>query len=446
MSSFDYTINNYSDVSAIATAIGALVTAVVMGFTIVAATAARKSTKLATEALEQARDNSRQDEFSRHFALLLEQHQVQQDIVKKHLDSMNNKVQEELSNIFYGYEFEDSWLMMKGHEVFSPYMRILYHLIKHISVFYEGDTASKMKYTSVVRSMIRNDVIFLVALNVSYIKCGGVYNQFEKYQRLLSEVDFFAHAIFDYDENRKMHNDSLNMEAHCYEIESNIEERMLRVMEGKGTEHFRRWNIVKNPFIVTLIIKNPEQIHARHSFDKVLENASDLYEQVKQEFLSDKFNFNSPVDFLSRFLGCYIVELTLLESSSDDYLNSLDIYSFPVVTEYYLNLSVDSALVDTAIEGKATYFLRRNGYGRYEQIPFLNFINACDIYRKKNKVYANVLNDVYKTECDEIIQEWIDFRDEIYSHSVLLTPEPLAVASPVTGAVQARRWLTRMLP
>lgn len=83
MSSFDYTINNYSDVSAIATAIGALVTAVVMGFTIVAATAARKSTKLATEALEQARDNSRQDEFSRHFALLLEQHQVQQDIVKK---------------------------------------------------------------------------------------------------------------------------------------------------------------------------------------------------------------------------------------------------------------------------------------------------------------------------------------------------------------------------
>ena len=143
MSSFNYAINNYSDVSAIATAIGALVTAVVMGFTIVAATAARKSTKLATEALEQARDNSRQDEFSRHFALLLEQHQVQQEIVKKHLDSMNNKVQDELSNIFYRYEFEDAWLMMKGHETFSPYMRILYHLIKHISVFYDGDTASK---------------------------------------------------------------------------------------------------------------------------------------------------------------------------------------------------------------------------------------------------------------------------------------------------------------
>ena len=332
---------------------------------------------------------------------------------------MNNKVQDELSNIFYRYEFEDAWLMMKGHEIFSPYMRILYHLIKHISVFYDGDTASKMKYTSVVRSMIRNDVIFLIALNVSHIKSDGVYNQFEKYQRLLNEVDFFAHAIFDYDEKRKMHNDSLNMEIHCYEIESNIEKRMLRVMEGKGTEHFRRWNVVKTPFIVTLIIKNPEQIHARNSFNKVLEDAGDLYNQVKQEFLSDKFNFNSPVDFLSRFLGCHIVELTSSEYSSNDHLKSLDISSCPVATKDYLNLSVNSVLVDTAIEGKSTYFIRSNSYGKYEKIPFLDFIKACDIYRKKNKVYANVLNDAYKKECDEIIQEWIDFRDEIYSHSVL---------------------------
>lgn len=433
MYSFDYAIKNYSDISAIATAIGALVTAVVMGFTIVAATAARKSTKLATEALEQARDNSRQDEFSRHFALLLEQHQVQQNIVKKHLDSMNNKVQEELSNIFYRYEFEDAWLLMKGHEVFSPYMRILYHLIKHISVFYGTDTASKMKYTSVVRSMIRNDVIFLVALNVSYIKKNGNYNQFEKYQKLLNEVDFFAHAIFDYDENRKMDIEFSNTEVYCDEIELNIEERMLKVMEGKSTEHFRRWSIVKNPFIVTLIIKNPEQMHARHSFNQVLDNAGNLYNQVKQEFLSEKFNFNSPVDFLSRFLHCYIVELTFLEASSDDYLNSIAISSFPVVTEDYLNSSANSALVDTAAEDKNTYFLKRNSYGRFERIKFADFIKACDIYRKKNKIYVNVLNDVYKPKCDEIIQEWICFRDEIYSQSVLLTPEPLAEASPVTG-------------
>ncbi|EGG4958976.1 hypothetical protein NZQ97_003399 [Salmonella enterica] len=446
MSSFEYAIKSYSDVSAIATAIGALVTAVVMGFTIVAATAARKSTKLATEALEQARDNSRQDEFSRHFALLLEQHQVQQDIVKRYLDSMNNKVQEELSNIFYGYEFEDAWLLMKGHEVFSPYMRILYHLIKHISVFYENDTASKMKYTSVVRSMIRNDVMFLVALNVSYIKNNGNYNQFEKYQKLLNEVDFFAHAIFDYDKNRKMNIEFLNTEVYCYEIESNIEKRMLKVMEGKSIEHFRRWSIVKNPFIVTLIIKNPEQMHARHSFDQVLENAGDLYRQVKQEFLSENFKFNSPIDFLSRFLCCYIVQLTYSEVSSDDYLNSLAISSLPVVTEDYLNLSVDSALVDTATEDKTTYFLRKTSYGRYERIQFADFIKACDIYRKKNKVYVNVLNDVYKPKCDDIIQEWIDFRDEIYSQSVLLNLEPLATTSPVTGAVLARRWLPRMLP
>lgn len=91
----------------------------------------------------------------------------------------------------------------------SPYMRIIYHILKLIKSHYGKDMDNAKKYTNIIRSVIPNNILILIAINsmffytargeedksvYSFLKnYEEVTNDYYKYYALLSEYDFFEH-------------------------------------------------------------------------------------------------------------------------------------------------------------------------------------------------------------------------------------------------------------
>ncbi len=96
---------------------------------------------------------------------------------------------------------EEAHSTLMGHSVISPYMRVLYHLLKHIFTYSVNPEIFK-KYTSPLRSLIRNDVLYLVALNTAVIYKDSSFedNGYQEFQEYLQKSDFFEHTIFTADE------------------------------------------------------------------------------------------------------------------------------------------------------------------------------------------------------------------------------------------------------
>ncbi|MFV8908184.1 putative phage abortive infection protein [Serratia fonticola] len=106
--------------------------------------------------------------------------------------------------------------------ILSPYMRIIYHLLK-TSKENTKDKEDMKQYTNIVRSIIPYDMLMLVAINAMYFYKSSnekidevkrwsdlfresddlnslVFNDYYKYYRLLIECDFFEHLIMDFSE------------------------------------------------------------------------------------------------------------------------------------------------------------------------------------------------------------------------------------------------------
>ncbi|NDJ58553.1 hypothetical protein GWD52_16480 [Enterobacteriaceae bacterium 4M9] len=196
---WDYLRANDSPASAIGglgAAIGALVTAVVMFFTARAAGTAAESTRIASRALELSERNNNITEFNQRFSLLLAQHN---SYLEKVIHYLNNNGKEAFSEIWTSTQHLASFNKLKGHLVISTYMRILYHLLRFIKEDHYDKNASprdRRKYSSLVRSVIPNNVLFLIALNASITQEDGKDNNYGYYQFLLHYFDFFEHALF----------------------------------------------------------------------------------------------------------------------------------------------------------------------------------------------------------------------------------------------------------
>jgi len=98
---------------------------------------------------------------------------------------------------------------VRGHEKLSPYMRILYHTLKSITIELPQNGNSdvsnsieiKKRYTSLVRSFIPNDLLFLIAVNASthdnrYFPAHNI-SQYKSFQDMLKDYDFFEHLIIN---------------------------------------------------------------------------------------------------------------------------------------------------------------------------------------------------------------------------------------------------------
>ncbi|MCU1795018.1 putative phage abortive infection protein [Pectobacterium polaris] len=184
--------------------IGTIATSLAFFAAIWTAFEARKSAKAgflavkaAEKSLDESRKNFRKEAFNQRFSLLLEQHNNYLNKVNEYLRSADGW--DFLSKVFKEDVHIDAFNMLKGHFVLSPYMRVLYHLLKFIEDDYFGDkddVVGMKKYSSLVRSLISNDALFLIAINASITFEYNKKTQYKKYQHLLHRFDFFEHADF----------------------------------------------------------------------------------------------------------------------------------------------------------------------------------------------------------------------------------------------------------
>jgi len=130
--------NHTSDISMLA------VTALAAISTSLAAIATRNSTKVSEATLIHTQKTSRRDEFNSRYTLLLEQHKEQLNVVKSYLEKREGK--DLLDRLINETNHLTAFKTLQGHNIVSPYMRVLYHLLRHINVHYvENATIDEKK-------------------------------------------------------------------------------------------------------------------------------------------------------------------------------------------------------------------------------------------------------------------------------------------------------------
>lgn len=177
------------------TSIGAIFTVCVFIATVYATRKAGESARIAGEALELSRESSRKDDFIKQFTLLIEQHNKSHEIM---MNTLNTYKVDSGKNIKWDMTIKQASENLYLNYQFSPYMRMLFRVLKHCdeNFYMQGDhdevIREKKKYTSIVRSLIRNDVLYFVAINSMNER-----DIFSEYRNKLKKFDFFEHLITD---------------------------------------------------------------------------------------------------------------------------------------------------------------------------------------------------------------------------------------------------------
>ncbi|WP_315312906.1 putative phage abortive infection protein [Pantoea vagans] len=159
---------------------------------------------VAWKAANLTREASSQNLFQQKFNLVLEQHNNSLDRVIDWLKSNSYSDRVITTELLVGG--------IRGHEQLSPYMRILYHTLKSIKEelpldnIYESKERIKhqKRYSSLVRSFIPNDVLFLIACNASIVD-NKIFNihgseSYSYFHEMLKDFDFFEHLNINTDE------------------------------------------------------------------------------------------------------------------------------------------------------------------------------------------------------------------------------------------------------
>lgn len=296
-----------------AAVIGGLATALAFFATAWAAHEGRKSAKAALRAvktsenaLEETRANYRMDAFNQRFSLLLAQHNT-------YLEKVNIYVCTDsgwsfIKKLFDSKKHYEAFDAMRGHITLSPYMRILYHTLKFIEEDFFGskdDIAGRKKYTSLIRSLISNDVLFLIAVNSIYIRNEGICNQYYKYQYLLQRFDFFEHADFF----SIYHQNDIDRKNDLKEPFRGLEDSLRAcfyqyVDYGDYNSIIEYKPEVRVPVIVAYIYKNPLQNLVINWFNNAPHSLVRMFiERIDGRDYNDIFD-----DFFSdHYLNCYVI-------------------------------------------------------------------------------------------------------------------------------------------
>lgn len=248
-------------------------TACVLGVTAYASYKAGESAKIAGEMLELSRQNGRKDDFIKQFTLLIEQHNKSHEIMMEILDSYkigDNK------NVNWNMTIKEASDKLYLNHQFSPYMRMLFRVLKYCdeNFYIPGDndeiTKEKKKYTSIVRSMIRNDVLYFVAINS--MNENDIFNE---YRNKLEKFNFFEHLIID------------NISEL---IEFNIYNYNVEYIEGRVSAHSKKYNL-KN-YINVIIYKR-----LLHLFNNEIKNKSFYFDIEEVCFIDNRYCYDIPYTF-----------------------------------------------------------------------------------------------------------------------------------------------------
>lgn len=266
------------------------------------ANAAFLAVKTAEASLEEARQNFRKEAYNQRFSLLLEQHNVYLEKINKFVASDQGWTF--VDQIFKTKRHHEAFERLRGHFICSPYMRVLYHLLKFINDDYYGnknDIQGLKKYSSLVRSLISNDILFLIAVNSSYINDGGSLNQYDKYQKYLQRFDFFEHADFSilhHPENTKVYVEDTKPLA---EVQSDFFGKLRRYAISDDRNALDDYTPdISLSVILSYIYKSPNQKETEKWFDEVSDMIKQGVDLIKSEVKSDEHVWDV---YLKHFLG-----------------------------------------------------------------------------------------------------------------------------------------------
>lgn len=400
---------------------GAILTAGALVFTAVAAIAAGKSTKVSQQALELAEKNSKRDDFNRHFTLLLEQHNLQLDIVKGFLDSKEGKKFYE--SLRGNTTLKEANTLMHGHSIVSPYMRVLYHLLKYIRNEFtrnEAPYAKKNEFSSLVRSLIRNDVLYLVALNSCYTgEIDGEVSPYAQYQSLLHFFSFFEHAKFyktAYDENA---NAKVTIDALRQSNDTNIFVTIDDILNGRN-RHAHVLNIPL-PLIVASIYTNPDFTVSGDYLFNLHKQFPTSYTKRSETLIKDSERYSDMEYHFRDYIGKHAVSIT--EQERDDIhfrggLSQEQLSVHPVIDiDFIRNSLVNFEQVEYETPKNIFFCFLSTTNDFYYYYPS-NFDATCHSYIKILEKKQKLESNFYYSEFESYMDLWKDYLNEIQSKCV----------------------------
>ncbi|HBC8823615.1 putative phage abortive infection protein [Proteus mirabilis] len=383
-------------------------TACVLGVTAYASYKAGESAKIAGEMLELSRENGRKDDFIKQFTLLIEQHDKSHEIMMKVLDTYRI---DEGEDINWNMTIKKASDKLYLNHQFSPYMRMLFRVLKHCdeNFYIQGDTneitKEKKKYTSIVRSMIRNDVLYFVAINS--MNESEIFNE---YRNKLKKFYFFEHLITD--------NIS---EKIRFTIEiSEIKKQIKKFIKCELIRHAN--NLIKfSPFLI--VNDEDDKIQFKYSFGYKI---SSEYAKVKY----NKFKSNIENELLvSDYLNDSLSSFYEIDNHNDIYLlysvnkepNGVGAY-FRIIHEkidgFNLKIKEISSLIlnDQVTKEKFHNYIEEKYdvkdfifssvvYSKQDIPDSNNFLESCEMYKKCSSYIQNKNKKIIVTKKEEILND-----------------------------------------
>ncbi|HHR5906053.1 TPA: putative phage abortive infection protein [Providencia alcalifaciens] len=186
--------------------------------------------------------SSRAASFENTFNLLLTQHNAELNKIYSYLNELKSSEIKDndlsrliISKLLKGNTPYDRTLVddtaidilvfyIRNNKHLSTYFRVLYHLLKYIqNADYTNKIIKNKKiYSSLVRSYINDDLLWLLAINTLLIDDNsGVSDSsdYGKYRKLLIDFDFFEHARFPVDGEVYYR---INVEINDFKRENNV--------------------------------------------------------------------------------------------------------------------------------------------------------------------------------------------------------------------------------
>lgn len=256
--------------------------------------------KAAKVTLQETQLYNRRTSFENRYALLLAQHDQYHKQLCDYIDGEKEMTGPGMKFFNDAQKANDCNAVLSfltGHEIISRYMRTLYHLLKFVQDDFYLDSSGdcvvvQRKYTSPVRSIIRNDILFMIALNALNVKTSiSKESGYPRYQKLLHSFDFFEHAVFI----KPLDPSGVLINTDWEElIHSQINSQLIREdRKNGGVQFFSLWEVrITSPLIICLVIyENP----MRNATTKALET---FYTNSKKKL--DEQRINEAVDSFNR--------------------------------------------------------------------------------------------------------------------------------------------------
>lgn len=167
--------------------------------------------------------------FNERFSFLLEQHNKYHDALIKNISS-DDKIK---SIILSCEDYRSFNAFLYLNSIFSPYMRVTYHILKNIDEEFGSNYLYAKKHTSLLRSLIRNDILYFIAVN----SLSDDNASFKKYRFLLKKYDFFEHLSL---EDTCYLNPDKNKDFNFSYLNSEMDRKLKSTLKKSISKYFNR--------------------------------------------------------------------------------------------------------------------------------------------------------------------------------------------------------------